>query len=1133
MGDTDRAQAHVQSLFEFAKKTPFETGPIIEASRMMQTFGGDALNTKENLELLGDASAATGAPINELGFWVGRLNSMLQGGQAFGEAAMRLQELAVLSPKARDEMKRLQEAGADADAVFNVFREDLKKFGGGMIRQAQTWEGVTSTFIDTVQLTLADAFKPLFEFMRDGLATINELLNAPELQVVPEKIKEALIGAFGGNTKEAVLVMTKTLLGFGISSLELSKSVAKGFNFIRLVFHGVAIVGLSVAEVLNLVALGFAHIINVTPGMKGSMDGAISTMTGMIDTLDDMNDSQMEQFAQTGKNLSAQNAWDDAMDNGIGMLRDMEGVIDNVTLAAGDEETAIKNVTNEVDAATEAFNSLNEKQKELVTGWQRGAIPAAEDMMVALDHVGGLTRLTADEKRELNGVLEDALAKYRVMGEEAPQAMREIAAATREVLESSPIDGINPWVSLYTMPGGFMASIDQGAENVRNAMIRKGGLPALGLEIEGGISEVPDMPSFGAMLGSGLKRGFKGVLDTLPDTVIGAFKGGGGLMGAFQALGTQLGSVTGGNIGAAWGASVAGKEGVGKLMKGFANLAGPIGSAIGALAGPLIGGLKKLFGGPTTQESVTKASERMFGKAISSGLADAIANTRNETESDFGAMMVHMADIISEQGGVIAMGTEKAIRSVRDIFSAVETGAITTEQAATSFDKSFGMIADAVVESGGIATEGFTELITLAERFGTTAETLKFVGEQSQLAATGLAQLFGPTIEDAKGFKTAIEEDEAALVKLNETEQKLNQTHEAQVIAYEKLAERKKNGTVNSLEFDRAENRLMETMRATEELHHKRASIEERLISNREKLNELSGKSKEELEDLGTIAVASFESALAAGMSFTDAVKAHGPALDAISEAQKELGIESENVAVQELAAFQERIKNNSTLVTAVEALDGTMLALSRTGSLNAETLGAMERQGIRMYDKLIEKGFSQEQAVLMMGPALKTIMEAHEKLGIPVDENTQKLIDQAKEAGHLEDEQKSGWAAVTTAVETLVTKMDTLITRLMGVKDKVNEIPRNINISARVNYTTGEMGDHGDAGTGLDFSAQHGGIITRPSIGLVGEAGPEAIIPLTQIEQRDRALLAEVRGLKSELRNLPIHLRDAILLTQ
>lgn len=168
MGDADRATKHVADLFEFAKKTPFETGPIIEASRMMQTFGGDALNTMDNLTLLGDASAATAAPIQELGFWVGRAYSNIQSGRPFGEAAMRLQELAVLSPQARTEMEELQKAGASTSEVWAVLERDLARFSGAMVKQASTWSGLTSTLSDVVKLNLAQAFQPLFEMAKAG-----------------------------------------------------------------------------------------------------------------------------------------------------------------------------------------------------------------------------------------------------------------------------------------------------------------------------------------------------------------------------------------------------------------------------------------------------------------------------------------------------------------------------------------------------------------------------------------------------------------------------------------------------------------------------------------------------------------------------------------------------------------------------------------------------------------------------------------------------------------------------------------------------------------------------------------------------------------------------------------------------
>lgn len=179
MGDASRAEAHVKSLFDFAKATPFETGPIIEASRMMQTFGGDVLNTRDNLTLVGDAAAATGAPIDELGFWVGRLYSNLQAGQPFGEAAMRLQELAVMSPQARQEMERLQEAGASADEIFAVMQQDLGKFTGAMEDQAGTWDGLKSTISDALAITAATAFKPFFEMAKQGLGGIVTLLENP------------------------------------------------------------------------------------------------------------------------------------------------------------------------------------------------------------------------------------------------------------------------------------------------------------------------------------------------------------------------------------------------------------------------------------------------------------------------------------------------------------------------------------------------------------------------------------------------------------------------------------------------------------------------------------------------------------------------------------------------------------------------------------------------------------------------------------------------------------------------------------------------------------------------------------------------------------------------------------------
>jgi hypothetical protein len=182
MGDAERAEEHVASLFEFAAKTPFETEPIIAASKHLQVFGGDALNTMENLTLVGDSAAALGVPFDEAAFWVGRLYSNLEGGQPFGEAAMRLQEMGIMAPQARAELEAMQEAGASGTEIFAAFQGQLGGFTGAMEKQAGTWEGLTSTIKDQLGLLAATALKPFFDLVKTGMASLATWLQSPEVQ---------------------------------------------------------------------------------------------------------------------------------------------------------------------------------------------------------------------------------------------------------------------------------------------------------------------------------------------------------------------------------------------------------------------------------------------------------------------------------------------------------------------------------------------------------------------------------------------------------------------------------------------------------------------------------------------------------------------------------------------------------------------------------------------------------------------------------------------------------------------------------------------------------------------------------------------------------------------------------------
>lgn len=182
MGDSDKAAAHVKSLFDFAAKTPFETGPIIEASRQLQVFGGDALNTEDNLTRIGDTAAAVGAPIEDISFWVGRAYSAIQGGQPFGEAAQNLMQMGAVSPDVIQQMKDLEAAGASADEIFAVLQGSMDEMAGAMEAQAGTWEGLKSTITDNLNMAAATALKPFFDMAKEGLAGFSEWISSPAIQ---------------------------------------------------------------------------------------------------------------------------------------------------------------------------------------------------------------------------------------------------------------------------------------------------------------------------------------------------------------------------------------------------------------------------------------------------------------------------------------------------------------------------------------------------------------------------------------------------------------------------------------------------------------------------------------------------------------------------------------------------------------------------------------------------------------------------------------------------------------------------------------------------------------------------------------------------------------------------------------
>jgi hypothetical protein len=200
-----------------------------------------------------------------------------------------------------------------------------------------------------------------------------------------------------------------------------------------------------------------------------------------------------------------------------------------------------------------------------------------------------------------------------------------------------------------------------------------------------------------------------------------------------------------------------------------------------------------------------------------------------------------------------------------------------------------------------------------------------------------------------------------------------------------------------------------------------------------------------DLENIGLVALSTFNRARASGLSFIEALNAIGPALDVLIKAQQDLGIEGTNSAINQLMHYRELANQFPTLVAAASALGPTLVAIQQTGGLTTEALAAMEDQGLRTFNRLRDAGFTENEALAQMADFLKQVEKAHKLLGTPIDANTQHLIDQARAAGLLGDDtvdattqQRKGFEMVTRAI-------NALIITLGGVPIAIDDISKAI----------------------------------------------------------------------------------------
>jgi tape measure domain-containing protein len=208
MGDADRATALLSDLERFSSVTPFEPEAVYAAGRALLAYDVEAGQVIDTLRVLGDISAGTGKPLQEL---VNIYGKMKTKGRAQAEELNQLAEagIPIIAALAKqysvtsEEIFKMASAGqigfADVESALGAMTAEGSKFGGMMEAQSQTLNGVMSTLkgnITAAAIAFTEAWLPALKAVAGAANTV--ALSLQDINRAKKDAADAKIQKDGG-----------------------------------------------------------------------------------------------------------------------------------------------------------------------------------------------------------------------------------------------------------------------------------------------------------------------------------------------------------------------------------------------------------------------------------------------------------------------------------------------------------------------------------------------------------------------------------------------------------------------------------------------------------------------------------------------------------------------------------------------------------------------------------------------------------------------------------------------------------------------------------------------------------------------------------------------------------------------
>jgi phage-related protein len=278
------------------------------------------------------------------------------------------------------------------------------------------------------------------------------------------------------------------------------------------------------------------------------------------------------------------------------------------------------------------------------------------------------------------------------------------------------------------------------------------------------------------------------------------------------------------------------------------------------------------------------------------------------------------------------------------------------------------------------------------------------------------------------------------------------------------------------------------------------------------KMAETAQRGQAEFERLGTFVAATFAGLVNETGDAIGAIQQLGPAFKVLQDGVNEFGLTSTGTIDQLLSLFG--LVNDSVtgpILQNIQAVGQIFTGLQQSGYMTAELFQTVATDIGASFRDLEAKGGDVAQAMALSQPVLQALWEAQQRYGAVTDETTAKILAQAEEQGLVGDHMKDVNRQILDVLIAIADVFGAVLPESFrnagrAAKDATRTIEDTLNditikpIEIDIKYKDPGFTPSREGGTTEIPALGSGGIVRRPTLALVGEAGPEAVVPLSRL---------------------------------